>query len=68
MLKKVVSVLATVILFLGFLLAFLPHTTHARLGLEESHLSHVVEGMILVVVALAGLIWSSGARISFKKK
>ncbi len=66
--KKITSVLATLLLFAGFVFAFLPHTTHATLGFDkESYLMHTVLGMGIVVIALLLLVWSSGARISFKK-
>ncbi len=64
----IISVFATLLLFAGFVFAFLPHASHASLGFgEESHLMHTIWGMGIVVIALLLLVWSSGARISFKK-
>ncbi len=51
------------LLFTGFFLAFLPHAVHVAVGLnnETSHLKHVIIGMILVVIALAILIYNNKA-------
>jgi len=64
--------LATLFLFAGFFLAFLPHAfhthTHVHGGLdgETDQWHFIISGMSLVVLSLLLLIWSSGSRISFK--
>lgn len=70
MYKKIISALATLFLFAGFFLAFLPHAVHVRThvhsGLEgEEGYWYTAYGIVLVVFSLLLLIWSSGARISF---
>ncbi len=59
--KNLIDTAGTVLLFIGFFLAFLPHAVHVRVGLDEetSHLKHVIIGMVLVVVALLILIYSN---------
>ena len=67
--KKLIDVAGTVLLFIGFSLAFLPHAVHAAVGLgDESHLSHVIGGLALVVVSLGILIYNSKALKDFRKK
>lgn len=60
--KKILDVIGTILLFIGFLLAFLPHAFHARIGLsEQTHLKHVITGIILVLIALGILIYNNKA-------
>ena len=60
--KKIIDTVGTILLFIGFLLAFLPHAFHAKIGLsEQTHLKHVITGMILVIIALAILIYNNKA-------
>jgi len=60
--KKLIDVIATILLFIGMSLAFLPHAFHAKVGFNESsHLKHVISGMVLVVAALAVLVHSNNA-------
>ena len=61
--SKIVDIIGTILLVIGFFLAFLPHAVHIAVGLndETSHVKHVVTGMILVVVALAILIYNNKA-------
>lgn len=61
--KKIVDVIGTFFLFVGFVLAFLPHALHARIGLSDStsHLKHVVTGIFIVVIALLILIYNNRA-------
>jgi len=67
--RGIISVFATLFLFAGFVFAFLPHASHASLGFdEESYLMHTLWGMGVVVVALLLLVWSSGAKLRFRKK
>ena len=68
--KKVIDTLATILLFIGFFFAFLPHATHTAMGLDDetSHLNHVVTGIILVVIALVALVYNSKATASSKRK
>ena len=60
--KKIIDIIGTILLFIGFLLAFLPHAFHAKIGLsEQTHLKHVVTGIILAVAALGILIYNNNA-------
>ncbi len=60
--KKTLDVIGTILLAIGFGLAFLPHAFHARIGLEdETHLEHVVSGIIAVITALFILIYNNKA-------
>ncbi len=55
--KKIIDIIGILILFIGFFLAFLPHAFHARVGLEQqTHIGHVITGMILVIAGLIILI------------
>ena len=62
--QKVFDVFGTLILIIGFFLAFLPHAAHVAIGLgnETSHLKHVIYGMTLVVTALLILIYNNKAQ------
>jgi nitrate reductase gamma subunit len=59
--KKIMYWTATLILFVGMLMAFLPHAAHERLGVEngEDHIVHVINGSILIVFGLALLVINS---------
>ena len=60
--NKIFDFIGTILLFIGFFFAFLPHSLHAKAGLgEASHLKHVVYGMTLVVTALVILVWNNKA-------
>ena len=66
--KEFLDVIGTILLFTGFLLAFLPHVFHARIGLSgQTHLKHVITGMILVLIALGILIYNNNALKSLYK-
>ena len=68
MTNKIIDVIGTIILAAGMLISFSSHAFHARIGLSEetSHTKHVVYGMILVIVALAILIYNNKA-LKFQK-
>ena len=61
--NKIIDIIGTILLLIGFILAFLPHAFHASIGLNKSisHTKHVITGMILVVSALAVLIYNNRA-------
>jgi len=61
--NKIIDVVATIVLAVGFFLAFLPHAFHTAIGLSEktAHIKHVITGMSLVVIALAALIYNNNA-------
>ena len=60
--QKLFDVIGTILLFIGFFLALLPHAFHAKIGLvQESHTNHIIQGIILIVIALIILIWSNKA-------
>lgn len=60
---KIIDIIGTILLFIGFILAFLPHAFHSRIGLDDSvaHIKHVITGIILVVLALAILVYNNRA-------
>ena len=66
--NKIIDVLGTVLLVIGFFLAFLPHAVHIAVSLDDetSHVKHVVKGMILVITALAVLVYNNKA-FKFRK-
>ena len=66
--SKVLDVIGTIILAAGMLVAFSSHAFHARIGLGEEtlHLSHIIYGMISVVVGLGILIYNNKA-LKFQK-
>ncbi len=60
--RKLLDILGTVILFIGFALAFTPHAAHLALGLthdEAFHLKLVIAGMSLVVAGLGILVYGN---------
>ena len=61
--KKLLDVIGTILLFIGFVLALLPHALHGKIGIGESisHTKHVVTGIILVVLALSILVYNNQA-------
>lgn len=63
------NVLGTLMLFAGFVLAFLPHASHVSLGLvDEDHTQHVAQGSVLVVMALALLVHNNKALKKWEKR
>lgn len=60
--KKLIDIAGTIILAIGAFLAFLPHAFHARAGLvEDTHIRHVVYGIILIVLGLGILVYGNKA-------
>ena len=61
--NKLLDILGTLLLILGFSLAFLPHAAHISLGLKDlaSHTKYVVYGILLVIIALGILIYNNNA-------
>ena len=59
--KKIFDILGTVLLAIGFFFSFLPHAVHVSSGLEETHLEHVITGMVLVIIGLGILIYNNKA-------
>lgn len=61
--KKLLDAIGTLLLFIGFSLAFLPHAFHTKIGLDDgtSHINHVVIGMVIVVAALGVLVYNNRA-------
>ena len=58
--KKVLFYTGTIVMQAGWIIAFLPHATHTRIGLGEGeHLVHIFEGALLVLVGLLGIVISS---------
>ena len=59
--NKFLDVIGTILLFIGFFLAFLPHAYHLALGLDESvsHTKHIIGGIALVIISLAILIYNN---------
>ncbi len=56
--ENLFDAIGIILLAVGFFLAFLPHVAHSLvLGPESgNHLSHVIIGMLLVVIGLVVLI------------
>jgi len=61
--KKILDVIGTISLAIGFGLAFLPHAIHAGLGLDSdtSHVKHVISGIAVIVIALLVLGYNNKA-------
>jgi len=60
--KKLIDIAGTLLLFIGMSLAFLPHAFHSRVGLsEQTHLKHVITGIVVVLIALGILIYNNKA-------
>lgn len=61
--KRLWDFFGTVLLFIGFVLAFLPHAVHTAIGLDDntSHTKHVIIGIILVLLALTVLLYNNKA-------
>jgi len=59
--NKWLDAVGVLLLFIGFALAFLPHAVHTSIGLDDntSHVKHVAYGIILVIAALAILIYNN---------
>ncbi len=59
--KKIFDVFGTVLMFIGFFFAFLPHAFHTKAGLSEDtpHLKHVITGMVLVIISLGILVYNN---------
>ena len=67
--NKLIDIISTILLAIGFFLAFLPHAFHTRVGFSESsHIKHLVYGMILVVVSLGILIYNNKALRIWNRK
>ncbi len=61
--EDAVYYLAVLILFAGWFLALLPHAFHTAVGLtEQSHETHTLEGIGLVVLGVLMLIVQSRMR------
>jgi len=60
---KSLDILGTILLLIGFFLAFLPHAAHIAAGLsdESSHASHIVSGIALVIIGLVMLVHNNDA-------
>lgn len=64
--KKLIEAAGTIILAIGAFFAFLPHAFHAKAGLaEDTHIKHVIYGIIFIVLGLGVLIYSN--RVFAKK-
>lgn len=66
--KDFINKLFVLILFIGLVIAFLPHATHIEIGLaEESHLEHIIQGFGTAIIALLILIWNNNSLKSSNK-
>lgn len=61
--KKLIDATGTILLFIGFFLAFFPHATHIAVGIndETSHLEHIIIGITLAIFSLVILIYNNKA-------
>ena len=66
--KKLVDVAGTLVLLIGMLVAFSSHAFHSKIGLgeDDSHITHVIYGMIIAVVGLGILVYNNKA-LRFQK-
>lgn len=66
---KFIDLIGTALLFIGFLLAFLPHTAHVAIGFDEtSHIKHIISGVIVLVIGLGILVYNNKALKFMPKK
>ena len=66
--RKTLDDISTVVLFVGAFLAFLPHAFHNAVGFtEQSHLKHVIYGLVLMAIGLAVLIYNNNALKGWQK-
>ena len=61
--SKILDIVGTILLVIGFFFAFLPHATHIAAGLdnEASHTEHIATGITLIVIALIILVYNNDA-------
>ncbi|MBI2658258.1 hypothetical protein HYX08_06215 [Candidatus Woesearchaeota archaeon] len=60
--NKLIDIAGTIILAIGAFFAFLPHAFHAKAGLvEDTHITHVVSGVLLIVLGLGILVYNNKA-------
>ena len=58
--KRLLFNTGTLVMLIGWIIAFLPHATHAKIGLgEDKHLVHIFWGALLVLLGLLGMVISS---------
>ena len=66
--SKLLDVIGIVLFAAGVFLAFLPHAIHAAVGLaENTHLTHEITGMVMLVIGLGVLIYNNDALRKFGK-
>ena len=61
--KKYIDVITTVLMFIGFFIALLPHATHisAEHSAEHSHAKEITIGLIIGISSLIVLIYNNKA-------
>ena len=66
---KILDVVGTVLLAVGFFFTFIPHAIHVAVGLDAgtSHLKHMIFGMITVVIGLGILVYNNNALKIWKR-
>ncbi len=66
--NKPLDIIGTIILGAGMLIAFSSHAFHSKIGLgeETSHITHIIYGIVLVLLGLGILIWNNKALKSWK--
>lgn len=61
--NRLIDIAGTIILATGAFLAFLPHAFHAKAGfVEDTHITHVISGVLLIVLGLGVLIYGNKAK------
>ena len=67
---KTIYILGSILLFLGLLWMFLPHTTHQVMLNEEEEISpilHILEGVVVAILGLGIMLYGKKRRRLFLK-
>ncbi len=70
MFSKKLYWICTIVLFLGLLWMFLPHTAHNAIITEEEeteHYEHIIQGLIPTLLALIGMVWNEKHSVQKKQ-
>lgn len=67
--KLILDVVGTLLLVAGAFFAFLPHAIHVSAGFDgdESHLTHIITGTVLLVAGILILAYNNKAFRTWKK-
>ena len=61
--KDYLNIIFTILMFIGFFIALLPHATHiaAEHSVEHSHAKEITMGLIMGITSLIALIYNNKA-------